>query len=69
MQDTIVCLTMEAKYNALLMGMRDLLPICYLVKEIVLWMNFGNMDVSNICKTIVHKDNQGCLKLANLEAG
>ena len=28
-----------------------------------------DMDVSHVCKTVVHEDNQGCLKLASLEPG
>ena len=69
MQDTIACSTMESEFNALSAGMRDLLPIRYLLLELCEKLVLGDMATSNVCKTIVHEDNQGCLKLANLEPG
>ena len=69
MQDTIACSTMESEYTALSTGMRDLLPIRYLVIELVKKLGLESVATSNVCKTIVHEDNQGCLKLATLEPG
>ena len=60
---------MESEFNALSMGMRDLLPIRYLVIELCEKLELSDMATSHVCKTIVHEDNQGCLKLANLEPG
>ena len=69
MQDTIACSSMESEYSACAMGMRDLLPIRYLMLEFCEKLKLAEMDVSKVCTTIVHEDNQGCLRLATLEPG
>ena len=69
MQDAIACSTMESEHTALSTGMRDLLPIRYLVIELVKKLGLESVATSNVSKTIAHEDNQGCLKLATLEPG
>ena len=69
MQDTIACSSMESEFQALSTGMRDLLPIRYLMLEFCEQLKLAEMDVAQVCKTTVHEDNQGCLKLATLEPG
>ena len=69
MQDTIACSSQESEYSALSMGMRDLLPIRYLMLEFCKQLQLTEIDVARVCKTTVHEDNQGCLRLASLEPG
>ena len=49
--------------------MRDLIPIRHLALELGNKLGIDKLDTTEICKTTVHKDNQGCLKLAQLEPG
>jgi len=69
LQDTIATSTMEAEYNSLSMGMRDLLPIWHLAIEIGGRLGIDSLDTTNICRTTIHEDNQGCLKLSQLDPG
>ena len=69
LQDTIATSTMEAEYNALSMGMRDLLPIQHLAVELSKRLGIEKLDTTKICKTVVHEDNQGCLNLSQLDPG
>ncbi len=69
LQTDIATSTMEAEYNALSMAMRDVLPLKDLVTEISKYLRLPNQDTTRICRTIVHEDNAGCLKLATMEPG
>ena len=68
-QDTISTSTMEAEYCALSTGMRDLIPIKHLTLELGKKLGITRLETTGICKTTVHEDNQGCLKLSKLEPG
>ena len=49
--------------------MRDLLPLKHKVEIIGEALGHDEIKVVDICKTIVHEDNTGCLKLAEMEPG
>ena len=69
LQTDIATSTMEAEYSVLSAAMRDLLPLKRIIKKISkLFPAFG-MQVTEICKTIVHEDNMVCLKLSKMEPG
>ena len=59
---------MEAEYNALSMAMRNVLPLKHLVKEIAAAIGLPNDQATDFVTT-VHEDNNGALKLANMEPG
>jgi hypothetical protein len=59
---------MESEYAALSMAMRTLLPIQNLFKSIMVGLGRAQSR-KIIIKTTAHEDNQGALKLANLESG
>ena len=57
---------MEAKYVALSMAMKDLLPLRELVIDISRNVRLSNEKWASIHST-VWEDNAGCVTLANLE--
>jgi len=69
LQTEIATSTMEAEYIALSTAMRELLPIKHKIETITKAFDLGDMPVTEICKTVVHEDNMGCLKLSQLEPG
>ena len=62
------CSTMQAEYNALSMAMKDVLPLQELFRTVGASVGIGEEHLTQF-KTTVHEDNQGALKLANLEPG
>ena len=68
LQSDIATSTMEAKYNALSMAMRNVLPLKHLVKEISNAIGLPNNDGTGFV-TIVHEDNNGALKIATMKPG
>ena len=69
LQTEIATSTMEAEYIALSTAMRDLLPLKHKVEVIGKALNQNETKVVDICKTVVHEDNTGCLKLSKMEPG
>jgi Reverse transcriptase (RNA-dependent DNA polymerase) len=68
LQGDIATCTMEAEYNALSISMRDVLPLQALLREI--YNNIGLSKTQKVqFKTTVHKDNNGALRLAQMEPG
>jgi hypothetical protein len=67
LQTDIATSMMEAEYNALYIAMRDLIPILDIANEILTQIGLPKTGVTKRHKTVVHEDNQGCLKLAKLE--
>lgn len=64
----IACSTMQAEYNALSMAMKDVLPLQELFRTVGESVGIGKEHLTQF-KTTVHEDNQGAMKLANLEPG
>ena len=62
------CSTMQAEYNALSMAMKEVLPLQELFRTVGASVGIGEEHLTQF-KTTVHEDNQGALKLANLEPG
>jgi len=69
LQSEIATSTMESEYIALSTAMRDLLPLKHKVEVIGRALGQQETKVVDICKTIIHEDNTGCLKLAQMEPG
>ena len=69
LQTEIATSTMEAEYIALSTAMRDLIPIKDKVETIINAFDLEKIPITKMCKTIVHEDNMGCLKLSQLEPG
>ena len=61
--------TMESEYIALSLAMRDLIPLRERVQEICNQIGMKNPKTTRVCKTMVHEDNTGCLKLVTMEPG
>ena len=63
---TDICLSSTAaEYVAFSMGMRELLPMRELIKEVGQALGLEGIKDSQVCST-VFEDNQGCLSLANV---
>lgn len=62
------CSTMQAEYNALSMAMKDVLPLQELFRTVGESVGIGQDHLTSF-KTTIHEDNQGAMKLANLEPG
>ena len=60
---------MEAEYLALSEAMKDLIPLKNKLEELARNLKMGDPDITEICRTEVHEDNMGCLKLAQMEPG
>ena len=69
LQSEIATSTMEAEYIALSTAMRDLLPLKHNVETIGKALGQNETKIVDICKTVIHEDNTGCLKLAQMEPG
>jgi hypothetical protein len=72
LQTDIATSTMEAEYNALAMAMREVIPLQNLSKDIIRGLGEKNIKLTTFHKTlrtVVHEDNTGTLKLANMEPG
>ena len=68
LQDCIATSTQEAEYAALSMALRQTIPILDICKAAMEGMKeSGKQDLQFL--TTVHEDNQGCLKLAQMEPG
>jgi hypothetical protein len=59
---------MEAKYNALNLTMRDLLPLKALVATVQGIVGFTEIEITTI-KTTVWEENIGAWALANIDPG
>jgi hypothetical protein len=68
LQGDIATSTMEAKYSALSMAMRDLLPFRELLLTLLPALGLDAAPRTSF-KTTIHEDNSGALTLANLEPG
>lgn len=63
---------MELEYNALSMVLQDVLPLKNLTKDIIRGLGQSGIKLTTfhkILRTIVHEENTGALKLANMEPG
>ena len=60
---------MEAEYNALSTAMRDVIPLRRLTMELCKCLDLPEVEITNICKTQVFEDNEGALKLSQMEPG
>ena len=68
LQTNIATSTMEAEYTALSIALRAAIPLLDVIRYVI--SSFGPTKTSLLTfKTTVHEDNQGALKLANLEPG
>jgi hypothetical protein len=68
LQTNIATSTMEAEYTALSIALRAAIPLLDVIKYVI--SSFGPTKNTLLTfKTTVHEDNQGALKLANLEPG
>ena len=68
LQGSIALSAMEAEHNALSSAMRDLPPFRNVVNAIASATGLEEDILTNF-QTTVHKDNNGCLTLANMEPG
>ena len=68
LQVDIATSTMEAEYSALSMAMRSALPLLEVCKSVIKGFNVNNEKLMTF-RTTVHEDNQGALKLAQMEPG
>ena len=68
LQPAITTSTMESKHTALSMSLRAAMPLLDLASEIAKGLSF-NSDRKLTFKATVHEDNQGALKLSNVEEG
>ena len=66
LQTDIATSTMEVKYNALSIAMRDILPLKHLVQEIATTVGLL-LDHAMDIVTTVHEDNNGVQHLAEME--
>jgi hypothetical protein len=82
LQTDVATSTMESKYNALIMSMRDILPLKDLTKAIVISLGLDGIGLIEFKATIrekthktttfnttLHEDNNGCMTLAKMEPG
>jgi hypothetical protein len=68
LQDCIATSTQESEYSALSMALRSTIPILELCRAAMNGLQQSS-DQTLTFNTTVHEDNQGCLKLANMEPG
>ena len=68
LQPTIATSTMESEHTALSVSLRAAIPLLDLTREIAKGFSFGE-ERKLVFQASVHEDNQGALKLANLEEG
>ena len=68
LMDPIAASTMQAEYNALSMSMKDVLPLQELFSTVGVAVGISKDHITSF-KITVHEDNQGALRLANLEPG
>ena len=75
LQTEIALSTTEAEYIALLMAMKQIIPMTYLLKELDKVMGIGfvkpsmksklfEKEFKNIPEAVVHKDNRSCIAVA-----
>jgi hypothetical protein len=68
LQTNIAKSTMEAEYTALSIALRAAIPFLDVIKYVVRSFNVTSSSLLTF-KTTVHEDNQGSLRLANMESG
>jgi hypothetical protein len=68
LQTNIATSTMEAEYTALSIALRTAIPLLDVIKYVVQSFNVTTSSLLTF-KTTVHEDNQGALRLANMEPG
>lgn len=68
LQDCIATSTQESEYSALSMALRSTIPLLDLCKATMLGLKESTNQTIKF-RTTVHEDNQGCLKLAQMEPG
>jgi hypothetical protein len=67
-QTNIATSTMEAEYTALSVALRSAIPLLDVIRYVIGSFNVTSNSLLTF-KTTVHEDNQGALKLAQLEPG
>ena len=60
--------TMEAEYSALSMALRAAIPLLQVIRYVIQSFDTTNRVVTRFLTT-VHEDNQGALRLAQMEPG
>jgi hypothetical protein len=68
LQTNIATSTMEAEYTALSVALRSVIPLLEVIRYVISSFKVTSDSLLTF-KTTVHEDNQGALKLANLEPG
>ena len=68
LQNNISTSTMESEYTALSMALRTAIPLQSVAKSIIRGLTMNRNELI-IFKTTAHEDNEGALKLAQLEPG
>jgi hypothetical protein len=68
LQTNIATSTMEAEYTALSIALRAAIPLLEVIRYVISAFSLTSGSLLTF-KTNVHEDNQGALKLANLEPG
>jgi hypothetical protein len=68
LQTNIATSTMEAEHTALSIALRAAIPLLDVIKYVVQSFNVTTSSLLTF-KTTVHEDNQGALRLANMEPG
>jgi hypothetical protein len=68
LQTNIATSTMEVEYTALISALGAVIPLLDVIKYVVRSFNVTTSSLLTF-KTTVHEDNQGALRLANMEPG
>ena len=68
LQSTIATSTMEAEYTALSMALRSAIPLHAVCEEVIKGLDIPYKRLTTF-KTTIHEDNEGAMKLANMEPG
>jgi E3 ubiquitin-protein ligase DOA10 len=68
LQSNIATSTMEAEYTALSIALRSCIPLLEVIKYVIQAFKVTSSSLLTF-KTTVHEDNQGALRLANMEPG
>jgi hypothetical protein len=68
LQTNIATSTMEAEYTALSIALRAAIPLLDVIKYVIKSFQVTSSSLLTF-KTTVHEDNQGALRLANMEPG
>jgi hypothetical protein len=68
LQSNIASSTMEAEYTVLSIALRSCIPLLEVIKYVIQAFRVTSSSLLTF-KTTVHEDNQGALRLANMEPG